>query len=104
MKQIIKDMYELYQEGKTLEAVGYAYGISKQAVWERFTKHGLSTRRYTSISMDLISQGQKFCNKCKKVKPLSDFYKNGKYYNGKCLECDKIYRRDYYRKRVENEK
>ena len=38
---------------------------------------------------------EKSCNKCKKVKPLSDFYPmtHGKYgLKGHCKQCEKIYR------------
>ena len=40
----------------------------------------------------------KICNKCKIEKPLEEFRKSGKYYRGECIECQKIYMKEYNKK------
>lgn len=49
-----------------------------------------------------IKYGQKFCTKCKTLKPLSDFYPRKDYKFGvdfQCKDCTNKYDRECYRKR-----
>lgn len=40
----------------------------------------------------------KQCTKCKKTKPLTEFRKNGEYFNSKCKPCQLEYTREHNRK------
>jgi len=51
-----------------------------------------------------MSNKEKRCGKCGKVKPLSEFYlqslaARGEGYQSKCKECSKIYTHEYHKKR-----
>lgn len=41
--------------------------------------------------MSIFFEDTKVCKECGEEKPLSEFYKHGKYYRGKCKECLKKY-------------
>ena len=40
----VQEMYELYKDGYSLEKVGVAFGISRQAVYKMFKRRGYKTR------------------------------------------------------------
>lgn len=52
-----------------------------------------------------IPAGYKQCSTCGEIKPLQEFYTNGKKldgspaYHGMCMPCYKAYRKFYYKKR-----
>lgn len=47
---------------------------------------------------------KKFCNKCKKTKELTEFYKRGKYYCSQCKDCMKENNRNWHKNNLERVK
>ena len=42
------------------------------------------------------------CNNCRRVKPISEFYRSAKYHDYKCKSCRKQLRQEWYHKKKAN--
>lgn len=50
---------------------------------------------------ELENNNLRRCKKCGKIKPLSEFHKNGKYYRTNCIECKNTYEKEQYQRNRE---
>lgn len=55
-----------------------------------------ATTQAAKVREDLLAKGMKFCNFCKKDKPLEQFSKKGRGFATNCKDCAKIHWNNFY--------
>lgn len=59
-RESTKEMMQLYSDGYSFEDIGNAYGLSRQAVWERLSRRSDFVSRTKKILPFIVADGIKF--------------------------------------------